>query len=286
MTGPGPAHDGPMTGLGVALGLLSAAVFGVAAVIQAHAVRQFETSPDTLIGFVARAVRDGRTWVVVVAYLVGFALHAVAIWLLPLYLAQATIAMQLPVTALASTRLEASLGTGRLAAIAVVTFGLVLLTLGAGGAGDVVEARGRFAVAAWVGVALLGVLSLAARQLTSAALGLLAGLGYAGSALSVRGVGTPLDLAVVVTALAVPAYGLLAFWLYSLGLRKAHVATSTGVLIVVQTFVPAAVGVALLGDGVRPGWWPAVVAGLLLATAGSVALTRTPTAGSEVPALG
>ncbi len=28
-----------------------------------------------------------------VAYLVGFLLHAVAIWLLPLYLAQATIAM-------------------------------------------------------------------------------------------------------------------------------------------------------------------------------------------------
>ena len=39
--------------------------------------------------------------VVVAAYLVGFVLHAVAIWLLPLYLAQAAVAMSLPVTAFA-----------------------------------------------------------------------------------------------------------------------------------------------------------------------------------------
>ena len=38
---------------------------------------------------------------VVAAYLAGFVLHAVAIWLLPLYLAQAAIALSLPVTAVA-----------------------------------------------------------------------------------------------------------------------------------------------------------------------------------------
>ena len=89
-----------MTAIGVVLGLLSAVVFGVAAVVQAQAVRGFESSPDGLWGFVARSVRDARTMAVVAAYLVGFVLHAVAIWLLPLYLAQALIAMSLPVTAL------------------------------------------------------------------------------------------------------------------------------------------------------------------------------------------
>ena len=51
---------------------------------------------------------------VVAAYLVGFVLHAVAIWLLPLYLAQALVAMSLPVTALASHRVEDELPAHRL----------------------------------------------------------------------------------------------------------------------------------------------------------------------------
>ena len=104
-----------MTWLGVALGLLSAAVFGVAAVVQAHAVRRFETTPDGLLGFALRSVRDVRSMLVVAAYLVGFVLHAAAIWLLPLYLAQALVAMSLPVTALASRRVEDALQRSRLA---------------------------------------------------------------------------------------------------------------------------------------------------------------------------
>src|SRR5688500_16895721 len=98
-----------MSWLGVALGLLSATVFGIAAVAQAQAVRGFEATPDGLLGFVSRSVRDLRTMLVVAAYLVGFVLHAAAIWLLPLYLAQALVAMSLPVTALASHRVEDAL---------------------------------------------------------------------------------------------------------------------------------------------------------------------------------
>ena len=74
----------PDDAVGGHLGLVSAAVFGVAAVVQAQAVRGFESSPDGLWGFVARSVRDRRTMLVVAAYLVGFVLHATAIWLLPL----------------------------------------------------------------------------------------------------------------------------------------------------------------------------------------------------------
>ena len=50
--------------------------------------------------------------------------------------------------------------------------------------------------------------------------------------------------------------------------------SATAPLIVAQTIVPAAVGVALLGDGVREGWWPAVTVGLLLATGGAAVLGR------------
>jgi drug/metabolite transporter (DMT)-like permease len=260
-----------VTALGIALGLLSAAVFGVGAVIQARAVRRFDTSPDGFVGFVARSVRDGWTMLVVAMYLVGFLLHAAAILLLPLYLAQALIAMSLPVTAVASHRIEDRLHRTGWIAVGVVTLGLVLLSLGAGEPGQVQTTAG-FVAALWVGVAALGVASAAGRHLAGPLLGLLAGLGYAGSAISVRGVGTPVTTVVVLAALAVPSFSVVAFWLYSLGMHRAAVPATSAALIVAQTFVPAAVGVAWLGDEVRDGWWPAVVVGLLLSTAGAVVL--------------
>jgi drug/metabolite transporter (DMT)-like permease len=262
-----------VTWLGVAVGLLSAAVFGVAAVVQAQAVRGFERTPDGLVGFVVRSLRDLRTMLVVAAYLVGFVLHATAIWLLPLYLAQALVAMSLPVTALASRRVEDALQRNGWLAVGVVTIGLVLLSLGAGEPGEV-QTTTSFVLALWIGVAALGAASIVARHLAGPVLGLLAGLGYAGSALSVRGIGTPVDGVVVFAALAGPLFGLVAFWLYSLGMHRAAVPSTTASMIVAQTFVPAAVGVALLGDGVRDGWWPAVTVGLVLSTAGAVVLGR------------
>jgi len=257
--------------LGLAAGLLSAAVFGVAAVVQAHAVRRHPETPDRLVGFVTRSLRDVRMMVVVAAYLVGFLLHAVAIWHLPLYLAQALVAMSLPVASLASHRVEDALHRTGWAAVGLVTTGLVLLSLGAGDPGAVVTTT-TFVTILWLGVAALALASLGGRRLTGPLLGLLAGLGYAGSAISVRGIGTPVDAMVVIAALAVPSFSLVAFWLYSLGMHRAAVPSTTASLIVAQTFVPAAVGVALLGDGVRDGWWPAVTVGLLLATGGAAVL--------------
>lgn len=265
--------------VGLVAGLVSAAVFGVAAVVQAAAVRDFDTQQPGLAGFVRRSVRDVRTMLVVAAYLVGFVLHAVAIWLLPLYLAQALVAMSLPVTALASRRVESALSRRGWLAVALVTAGLVLLSLGAGEPGTI-DVDGRFAAGVWSGVLVLGVATVLARRLSGPVLGLVAGLGYAGSAIATRGVGLPVDLVVVVVALAVPSLSVLAFYLYSLGMESTAVPATSASLVVAQTFVPSAVGVALLGDGVRDGWWPAVVAGLLLAMLGASVL------GSEVRADG
>ncbi|HEV7875616.1 MAG TPA: hypothetical protein VGP00_02990 [Nocardioides sp.] len=260
--------------LGLAAGLAAALLFGLAAVAQAHAVRRFDTAPEHLAAFVLRSVRDPWTLGVVVAYLAGFVLHAVAIWLLPLYLAQAAIAMSLPVTAVTSTLLlHERLTPAHWSAIGAVTVGLVLLSAGSGDVGSTVVDT-RFAVAIWLGVAVLAVAGLRTGRLGGGVLGALAGLGYAGSAMAVRGVGTPVEPAVVACAAAVGLYGLLAFWLYSLGLDRAPVSTATAPLIVGQTFVPGLAGVLLLGDGVRPGWWPAVVAGLLLSVGGAIFLSR------------
>lgn len=259
--------------VGLIAGVTAAVLFGVAAVVQARAVRSDTGGTQGLGSFVRWAVRTPWMMAVVAAYLVGFLLHAVAIWLLPLYLAQASIALSLPVTALASARLSEVLSRSGWLGITAVTGGLVLLAVGAGSAGEVVEGPG-FAFALVVALAALLVLGLLTRDAGAVTLGALAGLGYAGSALAVRGVDLPLSPAITASALAVPAYGILAFWLYSLALDRALVSTATAPMITAQTFVPALVGLVWLGDGVREGWGAAIGVGLVLATAGTVLLQR------------
>ena len=84
-------------------------------------------------------------------------------------------------------------------------------------------------------------------------------------------------------AAAVPAYGLLAFWLYSLALGRSAVAASSAPLVVCQTLVPAVVGIWFLGDEVRDGWVGvvAVTVGMAAAIVGAILLSRT-TAGDHL----
>ena len=267
------------TALGLTAAVLAATLFGVAAVLQAHGVRTEKAPIDSLREFVDAAVRNRTIMLVVAAYLAGFVLHAVSIWYLPLYLAQAAVALSLPITALSAARLRERLGLADWAAVGAVVVGLVLVSLGAGAPG-----AGRsspvFAATLWAAVAVLALLGFSGRLVSAGALGTVAGLGYAGSAIAVRGVTWPLDVPVVAAALAVPVFGLLAFWLYSLALNKAAVASSSAPLVVGQTLVPALVGLWLLGDSVRDGWVAAVVLGMTLAVAGAVLLSRT-TVGPE-----
>jgi drug/metabolite transporter (DMT)-like permease len=262
------------TVLGLAAAVLAAVLFGVAAVLQAHGVRTDERSIDSLREFVHTAVRNRSIMIVVAAYLAGFALHAVSIWYLPLYLAQAAVALSLPVTALSAARLRERLGVADWLAVGAIVLGLVLVSLGAGdpGAG---RSSPLFAGCLWVGVVALAVVGLRGRAVGAGLLGAVAGLGYAGSAVAVRGVATPFDLPVVAAALAVPAYGLLAFWLYSVALGRSSVASSSAPLVVCQTLVPALVGIWALDDAVRDGWAAVVVAGMALAVTGAVLLSRT-----------
>ncbi len=258
---------------GLLAGVAAAVLFGLAAVAQAHAVRRDPSNAQGLAGFVVWAARNPWMLAVVAAYLVGFALHAVAIWLLPLYLAQASIALSLPVTALASARLSELLSGRGWLGVAAVTAGLVLLAVGAGPAGDTVTGT-TYAAGLVAALALLLVVGLVARRAGALTLGWLAGVGYAGSALAVRGVDVPLSPAIVAAAVTVPAYGVLAFWLYSLALDRSLVSTASAPMITAQTFVPALAGLAWLGDGVRDGWGAAIAVGLVLATIGSLLLTR------------
>jgi drug/metabolite transporter (DMT)-like permease len=257
---------------GLVAGLAAAALFGVGAVVQAHAVRRQDQRPHGLRDFVRVSLRDRWTIGVVVAYLLGFVLHVVAIWGLPLYLAQATIAMSLPVTAVTSRVLHERLQPVHWWAVLLVSVGLVLLSLGSGEPGALFTSVW-FAVALWAGVVMLLLTARVGVRWSGPVIATLAGLGYTGSAVAVRGTESATDLVGVAAGLSIGVYGLLGFWLYSVALDRAPVSTASAPLIVTQTFLPAFIGVALLDDGVRPGWWPGIVVGLVLATAGAIVLS-------------
>ena len=267
--------------LGLVSALGSAALFGVAAVVQAHAMRALPDGELGLPGFVRAAVRSWPLLAVVATYLGGFALHAVALWLLPLYLAQASISLSLPVTAIVSAVvLQERLDLGRWLAVAGVIAGLVLVAAGAGS----VEHTASTATLVGVGALWLLVLAIGAPLSLASSPGVLgtwSGLGYAGSAVTTRGLSAD-DLVFSGLALVVvSALGLVAFWLYSIALGRTDVASSTAPLIVMQTCIPAVVGVVAFGDTVRSGWTAAVVAGLALSVAGAIHLGRHPGSSAE-----
>lgn len=271
--------------LGLLAGLGAAALFGMAAVLQAHAVRQLDGGARRLGSFVSDGLRHPLLLVVVGAYLGGFVLHAVAIWLLPLYLAQASIALSLPISALAARRVSEHATRRQWLAVSSVVLGLVLLAFGAGAPGSA-QVSGTFVAALYAGAAALLVAASIGEEPPGEWFGTLSGLAYAGSALAVRGVTWPADLLVVLAAVAVPVFGLFGFWLYSSGLARGGVSAVTAPMVVGQTVVPGVLGVVALGDGIRPGWWPAVGLGLVLATAGAAlvgAPQPQPVAGEAQP---
>lgn len=259
--------------IGLLAGIFSAVFFGIAAVAQAVAVRGLDNQADSFTWFAKNAWRQPLLIGVIVAYLAGFVFHAVAIAYTPLYLAQATISLSLPITAwYAARRLGESLGLGGWSAVAAIAGGLVLLALAAGPAGEALRSVG-FVAALWMGVVLIALVAWWWPTAEPIVLATAAGLGYAGSALAVRGI-AGLDYLSFACSFAVPAYGAIAFWLYSVALNRTTAVGASGSVIVYQTLVPSVVGLVWLGDGIKTGWVAGVMAGLLLAMAGALVLGR------------
>lgn len=211
---------------GLAAALAGAVVFGFAAILQAKAVRRLPISHAESAGVLLVLLRQPLFLAAVVLNLVGFLLHLVALRLVPLYLAQAGISASLAVTALFAVGwLHERLSSADWLAVAAVSVGLALL---AGASGDIgaVEPSVAFVACLFAGIAVVAVVGFAVARshLPAAAvlLGLLAGIGYAGSGIAVRilpGL-TPAQLWDAPAAYAVPLSGGLAFVLYSLALQR------------------------------------------------------------------
>ncbi|NIK61196.1 drug/metabolite transporter (DMT)-like permease [Kribbella shirazensis] len=270
--------------LGLSAALAAAVLFGFAAILQAVGSRKVPTEseldPRRLGRFVVALLKQPAFLGALVLNLAGFGLHFVALRLLPLYLAQAGIAVSLVVTALLATRwMSDRLSALEWSAVIAVCVGLGLLAVAAGDAGESAKHHGLTigVVVGLIAIAVLGaVASRSQHGVSTALLGLLAGLGYAGVAISARLLedGSLGELLRSPTTYTLPISGALAFILYSLALQRGSVTLATTPMIALQTIAPAAAGVFVLGDAVRAGWWPAAGIGFLLSAAGSVILVR------------
>ena len=112
-------------------------------------------------------------------------------------------------------------------------------------------------------------------------LALLAGLGFGGTALAVRAIHpgpirweTVTDLLLDPLVYGVVLMGVLGVLAFAKALQDGAVGPATAVLSVTEVVVPGVVGIALLGDRIRPGWEGVAVLGVVVALAGVIALTR------------
>ena len=266
--------------LGLVAALAAAVVFGASSILQAVGSRRLSSTSGFSVRTVGRLLRQPAFVLAVLLNLVGFVLHLAAVRALPLFLAQAGIAASLAVTALLAVRFfHDRLTVTEWGAVAAVCVGLALLTAAAGETGDD-RATGAMSVALFAVAAVMvagGLAATRARGVAAAAgLSLLAGLGFANTALAARllpELTVPSMLGSPVTY-ALPLSGALAFLLYSLALQRSSVTVATAPMIVLQTALPAVAGVLLLGDEVRSGWVVGALAGFILTAGGGVALLR------------
>ena len=285
--------------------LVSALCYGIAAVMQAIAVRAAsrrtaevagEAGQGVDPGLLVRMLRQGLFLASIAIDLAGFVAQLIALRNLPLFAVQAIMASNLAVTAVfAAWLMKMRLALREWLAVAGVVAGVALLGLSAGAQG---ASRVGSVFQLWliISVVIVGVAGFAVARLPNPvrtpALGAIAGLGYAVLAVSARVLPgfSPMQLIKSPAAYTLAAAGIVSFLLYATALEGGSVTTATAAVVLAETMPPAVVGVLFLGDTTRHGL--AVVAGLGFALArfgeageqGQAHATAAPPDPHDVPA--
>jgi drug/metabolite transporter (DMT)-like permease len=253
--------------------VFSAVCYGVGTALQAWGARRVPTGQGLV-----RVLRQWPFLAGVLLDLAGFVAQLVALRFLPLFVVQAAQAGNLAVTAVACVPiLGIRLAAPQWAAVVAVGAGLALLGASSGAEGaDGAGLTTRFVL---LGAAVvLGAGGLLAARLGPpggpVVQGVVAGLGFGLTALSVRAI-PALDPAALLrdpAAYAAAVSGACAFLSFAAGLQRGAVATVSALVIVGETALPAAAGIALWHDRTRPGWALVAVLGFALAVAGALFL--------------
>ena len=244
--------------------LLAAVLFGAIATIQASVIRRHGLVSKPMLG-------------VLFAYLVGWVLHLVAIAELPLYLAQVGVGASLVVTALiASFVMGEPLRREHWIAVGAMVVGLGVLATAAGDIGKS-SFTDRTTIALYTVLAVTSLLGYAAYRSTHRYSGVLiatlAGVAYGLTPIATRAL---VDFSyapdTLATAISIGLFGSLGFLLYSVALNRTSVTAATSPQILLQTAIPAVVGITLFHDQVRDGWWPVAAGAFVLSVGASVVL--------------
>jgi drug/metabolite transporter (DMT)-like permease len=269
--------------------LLSATCYGIAAVMQAIAVRAASKRTAEMVGeagqgvdpgLLVRMMRQGLFLASIAIDLIGFVAQLVALRELPLFAVQAIMASNLAVTAVfAAWLMKIRLTPREWLAVGGVVTGVALLGLSAGAEGAT-KVGSEFELGLIVAVVGIGVAGFAVARLPNPvrtpALGAIAGLGYAVVAVSARILPgfAPLQLVKSPAAYTLAAAGIVSFLLYATALEGGSVTTATAAVVLAETMPPALIGVIFLGDTTRHGLAAVGVLGFLLAVVCAVALAR------------
>jgi drug/metabolite transporter (DMT)-like permease len=281
----------------LAAALVSAFCYGIAAVMQAIAVRSASRRPAAVAdgqagsgvdpGLVMRMLRQGPFIASLGIDLLGFLAQLVALARLPLFAVQAIIAANLAVTAVfAAWLMRVRLSVREWLAVAGVVAGVGLLGSSAGAEGATHVGFG-VKLGLIVAVAAVAVAGLAAARLRgryrTPALGASAGLGYAVLAVSARVLPgfSPAMLVRDPATYTLAAAGIVSFMLYATALEGGSVTVATAAVVLAETTPPAIVGVLFLGDSTRHGLQGVAVLGFVLAVVCAVALARFGEAGQQ-----
>jgi drug/metabolite transporter (DMT)-like permease len=277
--------------------LVSALCYGIAAVMQAVAVRSASLREARIRegdadaagrvdpGLIFRLLGQWRFVASLCIDMVGFLAQLVALRRLPLFAVQAVIAANLAVTAVfAAWLIKVRLSWREWLAVTGVVVGVGMLGSSAGAQGAATVGIG-FQIGLMVAVAVVGVAGVAAARLPgrarTPALGATAGFGYAVLAVSARILPgfSPAQLVQSPATYTLAAAGIVSFLMYASALEGGSVTVATAAVVLVETVPPAVVGIVFLGDTTRHGLAGLAVAGFILAVACAVTLARFGEAG-------
>lgn len=270
--------------IGFLLALGCSVCYGTASVLQAAAARSVEAGSSSGVDAVLlmRALRQWRYLAGIGLDALGFLLQVAALRLVPIYVVAAALAASIAVTGIVSAWvLSVRLSAAEWTAVGVVCVSLAALACAAGPA----HFRRAPVGLGWslVGVvAAIFIAGAAAGRLhhrpRAIALGLASGTGFGVVEIGVR----MLDVvdprkAVFYTSpalYAAVAGGAAGFLLLTSALHRGSVTAAVAGMVVGETIAPALVGVVWLGDTARPGLGWLVVAGFVVAVAGTLVLAR------------
>jgi drug/metabolite transporter (DMT)-like permease len=271
--------------------LVSALCYGVAAVMQAIAIRSASRRPARVQegdpaagrvdpGLLLRLLGQWRFLISLGIDIVGFVAQLVALRRLPLFAVQAMVASNLAVIAvLAAWLMRARLAVAEWLAVTAVIVGVGLLGSSAGAQGATTVGPA-FQIGLMVAVAGVGVAGVAAARLPAPfrtpVLGAIAGLGYAVLAVAARILPgfLPIQLVRDPAAYTLCAAAIVSFLMYASALEGGSVTVATSAVVLCETLPAAIVGVLFLGDTTKHGLIGLAIPGFILAIAGAVTLAR------------